>query len=433
MIVENLTVEQYRGFTARTSIDFDGHLTVLVGENGVGKTSVLWALRVLLSHTLTKPLRGRSRSLYFSADDITRAWPYLRAEVAVSPSDVGEIGLKCTVQKNLEPYVKSTERDGRPREHAVDTPDRYEVVPGKAGTPALRSDSIAPLAVYYSAHRSYAFERGARIARAAVGSRAAYAEALDDRRLDLTNAAALWHNESELQKSDGRPARANQAIARALPEFLGEFQNIRVVGEEKPRLVVDKQTTTLDLSQLSDGERGVLAVLIDLTRRLAIANPKLDNPARDGQAVVLIDELDLHLHPSWQRTIASKLTATFPNCQLITTTHSPQIVGEIQPENLLLLRQEGDRIVSEKCGQAYGLDTNYVLQHIMGAISRAEPAERAIHAVEDALETGDLPKARSLLRILRTVLHGDDPVVVNLEAKINNLEALGNETDLETR
>ncbi|WP_250558852.1 AAA family ATPase, partial [Escherichia coli] len=57
-----------------------------------------------------------------------------------------------------------------------------------------------------------------------------------------------------------------------------------------------------------------------------------------GEAIVLIDEIDLHLHPKWQRDVLKKLTETFPNCQFIVSTHSPQIIGEIPPENVLLVR-----------------------------------------------------------------------------------------------
>jgi predicted ATP-binding protein involved in virulence len=448
MILKSLTVEQYRGFASRTPIEFDPSFTLIVGENGVGKTSVLWALRVLLSHTLARLVKRPAKNLLFQPEDITRGWPYLRAEASVGLDHEGTTAT-CVSQKNAAEFVPSTDKDGRPREHAVDTPDKYEVSmvitvqPAKgqwrvANTPDKSEVSMgaaasskkqgvvnAPLVVYYSAHRSLALERGASKVRAAGGPGAAYAEALEDRELRLGEAALLWRKEAVLEETDGRPARANRAVEQALPAFLGEFRNLRVEGSDKPRLVVDKRGTTLDLSQLSDGERGLLAVLIDLTLRLAQANPALEHPARDAQAVVLIDELDLHMHPRWQREIVSRLTTTFPNCQFVATTHSPQIISEIQPENLLLLRQEGDRIIPERCGQAYGLDVSYVLEHIMGTAPRAAPAIEAIHAVEHALEYGNLAVARERLDKLRTLLHGDDAVVVGLEATINNLEALG--------
>ena len=427
MILKSLTIEQYRGFANRTAIEFDPSFTLIVGENGVGKTSVLWALRALLSHTLAKLVKKPGKNLLFQPGDIARGWPYLHAEVAVDLDPEGMTAI-CVAQKNAGEFIPSTDKDGRLREHAVDTPDKYEVSIGGAASLKKRDGFCAPLVVYYSAHRSLALDRGASKARAAGGFGVAYAEALEDRELRLGEAALLWRKEAMLEETDGRPARANRAVEQALPAFLGEFRNLRAEGGNKPRLVVDKRGTTLDLSQLSDGERGFLAVLIDLTRRLAQVNPGLEHPARDGHAVVLIDELDLHMHPRWQREIVSRLIATFPNCQFVATTHSPQIISEVQPERLLLLRQEGDRIVPERCGQAYGLDANYVLEHIMGTAPRAAPATQAIHAVEDALERGDLAVARERLEKLRTLLHGDDSVVVGLDATINNLEALGDET-----
>lgn len=424
MILKSLAVEQYRGFTNRTILDFNSQFTVIVGENGVGKTSVLWALRVLLSQILSRFVKNAAGNLKFQVEDIAIGWPFLRAEATVL---LNGATATCHAQKNLAEFAPNTVGDGRPREHAVNTPDYYNVAYDTEGASRTRNNKPPALAVYYSAHRSLAIERGPSKARTATGIKAAYAGALEDRELRLREAALLWRKEESLEESDGLPARANRAIEKALPVFLGEFSNLRVEGESKPRLVVNKRGTKLDLSLLSDGERGLLAVLMDLTRRLSQANPALENPARDGQAIVLIDELDLHMHPRWQRHIASQLTETFPNCQFIGTTHSPQIISEVQPETLLLLRVEANRIVPERCNQAYGLDVNYVLEHIMGTAPRAEPATQAIHAVEDALDVGDLETARLRLQDLRELLHGDDPVVVGLEATINNLEALGDE------
>ncbi len=454
MILRQLVVEQYRGFARRSSVDFDPRLTLIVGDNGVGKSSVLWALRVLLSHTLIRVAELPARGLLFRPEDIARGWPYLRAEVAVGLDPAGRTAT-CISQKNAGRFVPSAGEDGRPREHAVDTRDKYEVRVDDAarpvkGHPATVTDKpevdvgekawqkdrdrgSAPLVIYYSAHRSLALEQGASRARAAGGLGTANADALEDRGLRLGEAALLWRKEAVLEETDGRPAHANRAIESALPVFLGEFHNLRAEGDGEPRLVVDKRNTTLDLSQLSDGERGILAVLLDLCRRLCQANPGLENPARDAQAIVLIDELELHMHPRWQREVVSRLMATFPKCQFVATTHSPQIVSEVQPENMLLLRREGEDIMSERCGQAYGLDVNYILEHLMGTSSRAAQPTRVIRSVESALETGDLVAARAGLATLRALLHGDDPVVVGLEATINNLEALGNAVDSEEK
>ena len=122
----------------------------------------------------------------------------------------------------------------------------------------------------------------------------------------------------------------------------------------------------LPVAQLSDGERGLLAMVFDLTRRLTQANPEMEDPAAEAEAVVLIDEIELHLHPGWQRRIVRNLTETFPKCQFIATTHSPQLIGEV----------EHDRIQIIADGQVYspthsfGVDSSRVLEEIMGADPR---------------------------------------------------------------
>ena len=104
-----------------------------------------------------------------------------------------------------------------------------------------------------------------------------------------------------------------------------------------------EMVTNLDVLQLSDGEKCTLALFGDIARRLAIANPSLDDPLQ-GDGVVLIDELELHMHTSWQRKVISMLKKTFPNIQFIITTHSPQILGEVDHDLMFMLYPGTDRI-----------------------------------------------------------------------------------------
>ena len=330
-MVETLLVEQYRVFKSRTTLDFNPALTIIVGENGAGKTSVLWALRVLLSHTLRKITKERPTALSFSSDDAAKGWPFLRAEASMRILGRTPQRVKCTVQKNVSAFIKSTESDGRPREHAVDTLDKYmvdvELLPSQ-GVPYKTSH---PLAVYYSAHRSLALDRGTRKTLAVVGPRAAYAQALDDRGLHLGQAAFLWRKESVLETSDGLPARANRAIERALPNFLGDFKNIRIDGEDQPRLVVEKRGTTLNLNQLSDGERGLLAVLMDLTRRLALVTQELEYLVSVGKCRCSNQmKLIRTCIRDCSEELASLLEETFPKLQFIADYGLTEIISEME-------------------------------------------------------------------------------------------------------
>mgnify|MGYP000614132610 CR=1 FL=1 len=107
-----------------------------------------------------------------------------------------------------------------------------------------------------------------------------------------------------------------------------------------------------------------LALFGDLARRIALANPSRSNPL-EGEGIVLIDEIELHMHPSWQRKILGALKSTFPNIQFIITTHSPQVISEVDDSyNLFGLKQENDD-VTVKPYNVHGWDTNGILHSIM--------------------------------------------------------------------
>jgi predicted ATP-binding protein involved in virulence len=423
MQLKHLKIEQFRGFSGTTEIAFHDQFTLIAGENGLGKSSILWALRVLLSQIVHAGSKRGVNRLTFRVEDVAIDWPYLRAE-AVVHTIPERMAAQCVAQKNIASFVASSSDDGRPREHAVDTPDSYQMRFDAVGPPRdFAVVNEAPwLAVYYSAHRSLAQQdKGINKARSAGGTQAAHAEALDDRELRLGEQAALWRKEAALEKSDGVPAFANRAIEKVLPIFLGEFGNLRAEEENgKVRLVVDKRGNRLELGQLSDGERGLLTILLDLTRRLSQLNPKVENPARDGQAVVLIDELDLHLHPKWQRTAVGNLIKAFPKVQFVATTHSPQILGELAGDQILLLQRDGPPIQAR---QTFGMDSNWILRYIMDSDERDPIVKNELEAILSAVREARFQKAEQLVAKLRSRI-GETPDLAAAEARIARSELL---------
>lgn len=119
------------------------------------------------------------------------------------------------------------------------------------------------------------------------------------------------------------------AVRRALSEIVTSYRNPRI--ETRPlRFIMDRvdqdgSTHELRIEQLSEGYKIVIAMVADLAARMAEANPDMDNPL-NSTGIVLVDEVDLHLHPRWQRDILSQLTKVFPNIQFVVSTHSPVIV-----------------------------------------------------------------------------------------------------------
>ena len=134
--------------------------------------------------------------------------------------------------------------------------------------------------------------------------------------------------------------------------------------------VEKERVGTLALDQLSDGERAVLALAADLAWRMAEGNPHLENPL-ESEAIVLIDEVELHLHPSWQQRILIDLQRTFPNTQFIVSTHSPQVLTTVEPEHIVeLARKDGRIVAGSTAGWTYGAEAGDVLSVVMGVDER---------------------------------------------------------------
>jgi predicted ATP-binding protein involved in virulence len=157
-----------------------------------------------------------------------------------------------------------------------------------------------------------------------------------------------------------------EAVRKAIQIFIPGFSELKV--KRNPlRMIVKKEGKELEIGQLSDGEKCTLALVGDLARRLSISNPSSKNPL-EGEGIVLIDEIELHLHPKWQRDLVGNLRSAFPNVQFILTTHSPQAVGELPNECIRLLSK--DEMGNLSCitpNQTLGLTTNEILEEIMDA------------------------------------------------------------------
>jgi len=126
-------------------------------------------------------------------------------------------------------------------------------------------------------------------------------------------------------------------------------------------LAIDKNGQTYKFPQLSHGEQMMILVACDIARRLTIANPKMENPL-EGKGIILIDEIELHLHPTWQGKVVNALSATFPNIQFIVTTHSPLVINHVKRESLFML--ENFQLQQLNGFNNYGAEVESILRAI---------------------------------------------------------------------
>ena len=227
----------------------------------------------------------------------------------------------------------------------------------------MLSKAPRPLGVLYSTARAVPRERPPR----SLGARSvAYKDALLDREIGLGYFASWLSMKQSVDVERNQLALA--AVQSAVRRFLPGYDNLRLSGADDPVLLIDRRGETLAVRHLSHGERGILAVMLDLTWRMGHLNSELTDPAGEAGAVVLIDEIDLHLHPKWQRQIARKLTETFPRCQFIATTHLPQVIGEVEHVRIQILTE--DEAYSPT--HSFGVDSSRVLEEIMDANPRTK-------------------------------------------------------------
>jgi predicted ATP-dependent endonuclease of OLD family len=429
MQLKHLTLTHIRAFS-HAEITFQTGMNLIVGINGVGKSTILDTLRILLFQSLTHLSQSHRKSLDFDITDITVNQPTLTAELTF---EVADNEFHYLVHQPREPYTANPNPMGQIRDQTSAAVERHILTPNSEDIPkSLKKSAQQTLAVYFSSRRALAnistkFTTSAK--------NAAFADALDHRELRLIEFADWWLAQKALAAENAPNAQRHlDVLAIAISSIIDTCTNIRAHretfsylgknGKSTQRttttLLIDKAGVTLDLRQLSDGERGMLTLVLDLARRLSQANPHLEDPLQSA-AVVLIDELDLHLHPQWQRTIVAKLTATFPNCQFIATTHSPLIIGEVEPESIILIAEDGEIIHPN---QSLGMDTDWILKYIMGATTRHTETTLELRRIADLIENEDYDTATDAIDALRDQI-GEFPELVRLQTRIDRFQILG--------
>lgn len=302
-------------------------------------------------------------------------------------------------------------RSSKPLANRTNILSQIKVGKGVVSVKASCEQVEKPLVLYFSTHRT-SFKLAPRKTNS----------------LKIKDFNLVWFIEWWL---DIQSAAVENVIARAKMVMVNQilfdcvgWESVFAASRLNKELLIQKRNAVEYITNLSNGERAIAAIVLGLITCLAQANPEMENPARDGKAVVLIDDLDLHLHPKWQRSIVGNLSTAFPNCQFITTTHSSQVISELQPGELTFLLEVDGQVTARPAIQAYGLDANWILEHLMNAHARPEPIKNLIDDIEDLLEESDLDKAREKVAELKEMLHGLDGEAVRLEASIHSLEAL---------
>ncbi len=404
MRLHKLELENFRGFESLV-LDFHPEVTVLVGANGSGKTTVLEAVALVLANALrSEEPSAEEPFAEFSTTDARRSAERARISLTLGYRDeFGEI---------FGDYH----------------PERSSSFGGDFdfNDPLRRADS-EPIACYYDVNRH---------ARDSTpGSRDAVYRTPRDAWVDAWSAAAGFHeffhwfreredieNAERVESLQFRDAQLG-AVRRAIEALLPGYTRPRVrrprgavpMELNRPSLVITHEDQDLAFDQLSGGERVLVALAGDIARRLAIANPESNDPLL-GEGVVLIDEIDLHLHPEWQAKVIPALRRTFPNVQLVVTTHSLVVLSYVPSE--CVRRLVGFELV-DSAAPTEGREPNALATEVYGIPLRPPTTQSAIARISALIDAERFDEARAGLEALREAIGEHDTSVVRLQTALD--------------
>ncbi len=431
--IKSVQIENFRGVRDLT-IDLDEHVTVFFGMNAAGKTTLLDALAIGLGAVVARVPRVKGIS-FDKHGDIRVPWkdpknhvdgkrgaeqPYTRVTLTSAS------GLSWDVHKLRWAGDKVPGASlGVKRLHDVLDPIVKEALDG--GEETARTQSPFPLVAAYGTERSVVAvplrKRGFNEEFQRLG-------ALDGSLRTSTRFKTVFEwfvvaedeerRERERQKDFEFRYPALEWVRSAIERAGLRCKRPRIETRPSLRMLVDFEHTdgsleALDIARLSDGYRTHFALVVDIARRMVQLNPSDDLTARDrgtnSEAIILIDEIDLHLDPTWQASVVKGLRDTFPRAQFILTTHSEQVIGSVPASSVRKLVPGDGEVLVENVPFAEGATSERILIDLMGAKERvAGPNTEKLTAYMDLVNRGEVDSvgARALRAELEELLPGDE-------------------------
>lgn len=464
MKLNKIEITNFRCFES-LALNFHSEVNVIVGANGAGKTSILDAVAIALYEIVAanggggKRQRVQQKAALQATDILVEDG---RADALVHRKDFVQFrasassfysveGFPATTPGGEPAFLEWTEhiRYRPPVGFSYDTSssERLSSVHRYFGAvwQEIRSsapEALIPLPVvaYYRASRRIGgMPDMGDVFSLELSREEAFAHAMDAGADFRTMCQWFYLRENaELRERVSRERAGPdfafpdlRAVRQALAQAVEGVEKIFFDGNP-PRLKVRVRdgagaARDLELAQLSDGYRNLLALVLDYARRLAQAHPTWPNPL-EAPGILIVDELELHLHPRWQQTVIPSLRAAFPNTQLILATHSPAVLTTVRREHIHLLGSDHRfESIPDDVG-TYGAESSRVLAEVFGAHVRPPSIDtveklRSYLALIESREH-DTTQAKTLRTELEADLGRSDPDLRRADIRIAQLKVL---------
>jgi predicted ATP-binding protein involved in virulence len=401
MYITNLKISNFRGIEM-LDIPFNKGGAVFYGINGVGKSSIIQAVNIIFSRILDRASLGKFKN-----------------QIRIQEEDVrygsSVVQIITDIVLGEKKYEVSRSYDKKNRRHTVSKNTLNEISEYIRNDLAESDFSDLPIFVMYGVNRSvidiplrirdkHSFDPISAYEKSSAGA---------DFRVffEWFRNQEDFENQVRANQNNGYQDSQLKAVRQAIYSIMPGFSNLMVERKPRLRMVVTKDNTKLSINQLSDGEKCYIAMIGDLARRMAIANPNAINPLLCS-GIVLIDEIELHLHPEWQRKIIHALQHTFPNIQFIITTHSPQVLGEVRDMDVFKLVRESGSVTAKKVESTFGRDSDFILEQFMDTSEKNDEVVKKTKHLYELIYNNNYFEANQVINELSREVGNDDADVV---------------------
>ncbi len=442
LFVKSLTLENFRCFEKAEFGPFDPNFNLLVGINGAGKSSILLALANSLRKFGDPEARHLPNRLVDQKDIRLKHWVGTDEVTSLKlclPSRI-EVSF-CFQNANFRTsdYLNSIE-GGPTQTYRSDAKGIESAIhPSKPWSELYENYHNDPISLiaFYRVHRNFETQAlgppvSGRSDHRLVGvenwsnagtSAARLREWVKNQTL-IALQRRFRERSSDVEPSPSGSLRQLLLVQEAIATAVDGVTLFEFDADRDDIVIKFSDGSLKDFSWLSDGQRAMIGLVGDIARRVCSLNaPYLGaRTLKETSGIVLIDELDLHLHPTWQRRIVGALKQIFPKIQFFATTHSPQVIGEARPEEIVLLTPQGQkRLIG-----SYGMDSNWVLECVMEAEGRDPAIARRIKDLFDAIDQDRIEEAKAMISALRADI-GNAPDIAGAESYIWRIEHQGDE------